>query len=72
MPSILILAVLVELVLVVLTSVFLTQPKLIFKAGPSRAQSLAYGAGVICFCLTFCWSVVLGILFHLNGLSIKV
>ncbi|NBU21862.1 hypothetical protein EBS43_10720 [bacterium] len=72
MPSILILAALIELVLIVLTSVFLTQPKLIFGSGPSRVQSVAYGAGLICFCLTFCWSVVLGILLHLNGLTIKV
>ena len=55
-----------------MTAVLIVQPQAIFRTASPRIQSIAFGAGMVSLCLTFCWSVVLGILLNLNGISIKI
>ena len=72
MSSILILAVFLECLLILMTAVLIVQPQAIFRTASPRIQSIAFGAGMVSLCLTFCWSVVLGILLNLNGITIKI
>jgi hypothetical protein len=60
----------VEVVLVFLTTFLLSQPQSVFKGASKPIQNFAFGSGVILIGLTFCWSVLLGIVSSLNQLAI--
>jgi hypothetical protein len=62
----------VEMSLIFLTTFLLTQPKLIFGKEPSLFRSFANWFGMFLLCVTFCWSVVVGIVFSLNNIVFQV
>ncbi len=62
----------VECMLIIVTTLLLSQPEFIFKSATIRIQSMAKWGGVFLLCLTFCWSIVLGIILSVNGLSLRI
>ncbi len=56
----------VELVLVLLTLLFLVRPRLFFKSESAALHLTLHWIGVIFFCLLFVWSVVVGVLVQLT------
>jgi integral membrane sensor domain MASE1 len=63
---------LIELAFIVVTVVFLIQPKVLFKSESSRLRSIANWGGMILLCLTFCWSVIVGIVLSHHGIIIGI
>lgn len=59
---------LIEFVMVTVTAIFLVQPEFIFSAQSESFRRHVSWFGVFLLGLTFCWSVILGITFGLNGL----
>jgi hypothetical protein len=58
----LIFAVVLEFWLVILTTMLLTQPSLVFRGHKGRPRLSVTVSGLFMLCVTFCWSVVLGCL----------
>ena len=63
---------LVEVILIVVTSTLLSQPRLLFPAGAARLRIAATWSGWMLLCLTFCWSVILGIVLTLHGITVQL
>ena len=72
MPRQVLFALLIEAVLVGLSTVLLVQPKMMFEGQTSTFKSVAKGSGFVILCLTFCWSVFLGAILALNAISIRI
>ncbi len=62
----------VEAVAVSLTSVFLLQPKFLFRRGAAQSRSGVRWVGMAFLCFTFCWSVIVGIVLTMNDVSFKI
>lgn len=72
MPEQVIVAKWVEIILVLLTSVFLVQPSMVFPNVSQKARQIATLLGVIFLCATFCWSVVFGAILFLNDMTLRI
>lgn len=72
MPKQVIFALVVESALILLTSVLLVRPSLIFKNQTSKVSQLAHTGGMVLLCVTFCWSVIVGCLLTLNSIVIRL
>lgn len=71
MPNSVMVAFSLESVLILVTTLALTQPKFFFRANSPRLQSLVNWVGMFLLCVTFCWSVVLGIVLSMNDVVIQ-
>jgi len=65
-------AVLIQLGLIVVTSILLAQPAMMFPAGSERMRSFMKAGGWLFLCVTFCWSVVVGCLLSLDVLILRI
>lgn len=65
-----ILAKAIEIILMVMTSILLIQPKVIFRV--SKPRPVFTWGGMLLLCITFCWSVVFGAILFMNDLTIKI
>ena len=72
MPNTVLIVLGIEALLMTVTTVFLTQPAVFFGSGPSRKVNLARWGGFFFLCVTFCWSVVVGIVMSVNELSFRL
>jgi hypothetical protein len=72
MPKQVIFALVVEAALILLTSLLLVQPRLIFTNQNTKISQLTQIGGGLFLCVTFCWSVVLGCLLTLNSIVIRL
>jgi len=72
MPNTVILAFSVEMALIALTSLMLIQPKFIFRQKTGKLKSFFKWGGLVFLCLTFCWSIVVGIVLSMNDLSLRI
>jgi hypothetical protein len=61
---------LIELALIALTLLLLIQPARLFKPNALKFRKAANWTGLILLCLTFCWSVVVGIVLTMNGFTL--
>lgn len=64
-----ILAIAVQAMLLFITTILLIQPRLLIGELTARARSIAFSCGIVFFCLSFCWSVILGSLWTLHRLT---
>lgn len=71
-PRPVIFALLVECVLILFTLLMLIQPKFAFHRVPDRVTKMAMTSGLVLLCLTFCWSVICGMLFTLYQVSLPL
>ena len=55
------LAVVVESLLIMITTLLLAQPRKVFEDRSSGLKKFAFFLGLICLLVTFIWSVALGI-----------
>ncbi len=62
----------IESVLVFMTAFFLVQPDVLFRLASQKIRTVVRWSGMLLLCLTFCWSVIVGIILSLNGLSLKI
>lgn len=69
MPITIIFVLLVEFALIALTMLLMAQPEIIFRSKSVRLQSFLHWGAMLLLCLTFCWSVVVGIVLTMNGLD---
>lgn len=72
LPKQVIFALIIECLMIILTTVFLAQPQTIFNNQSERAKSIVRIGGFFLLCLTFCWSVVFGTVLALNSIFIRV
>jgi hypothetical protein len=70
MPTSILWVMLIELMLIVLTLVLLIQPTRFFKPNAMKLRKTANWVGLVLLCLTFCWSVVVGIVLTMNGFTL--
>jgi hypothetical protein len=61
-------AIRIEVALIVLSSVFLVQPEMLFRGRSDRMRAVVSWAGFLALCVTFCWSVIFGCLLTLHHL----
>lgn len=77
MPRPILLATIVEILLIVGAIVFMVQPVWIVGRAIERGdkpvlKTVFNGIGIVLMSLTFCWSVILGVLLVLNGLTLRI
>lgn len=72
MPRQVLFALLIESSLIALTALLLTRPKMIFPNSSERGRLATWVGGLICLCITFCWSVVLGCILALNEVAVHI
>ena len=72
MPNNLILVLAVELALIVLTTLFLFQPKSLFGIKLDRMKMTFRWGGLLLLCVTFFWSIIIGIILSMNNLTIRL
>jgi hypothetical protein len=57
--------------MVLLTCLLVVQPESVFKNVSDQARQAYLYAGMISLCLTFCWSVIFGIVLTINNLLLR-
>lgn len=62
----------IEVALITLTTLLLIQPKSMFPSPSPTFKSIANWCGMFLLCVTFCWSVVVGIILSLNDFILRV
>ncbi len=72
MPSSVIFVLGIEMAFIFLTTLFLIQPRMIFKKVPLPIQLLFKWCGMFFLGLTFCWSIVVGVVLSMNNLSLHI
>ena len=72
MPGRISIILLIEMILVVSTTILLAQPKFLFRASSDTVKSVAQWGGMLLLCATFCWSVIVGIAVTMNGLILSL
>jgi hypothetical protein len=72
MPKQVIFALLIQCALIVMTTTLLAQPRIIFSDQSNKVRSIARGGGWVLLCITFCWSVVFGVILSLNAITIRI
>ena len=72
MPKPLLFVMLIEIALVLLTTLLLIQPKGIFRAISGRTQTIAHWGGMFLLGLTFCWSIVFGVILSMNEITFRL
>ncbi|HLD99413.1 MAG TPA: hypothetical protein VJB59_04100 [Bdellovibrionota bacterium] len=65
-------AMLIEVLMIGVTSLLLIQPVGIFGIGPSRIKAVSTWGGMVMLCVTFCWSVIFGCVLFLNSMTLKI
>lgn len=71
MPNSVFFSVAVELGLISFTSLVLTQPNFLIQVESKRGRSATAVIGGFFLCVTFCWSVVLGIVLYIHDIVIQ-
>ncbi len=71
MPNTVIFVLSVEGALILLTTLLLAQPRLLFHSSQGRTHVWARWGGIALLVLTFCWSVIAGIVLSINGFSLR-
>ena len=64
--------ILIEMMLVVVTTLLLAQPKVLFKTPSESIRKVANWGGMVLLCATFCWSVIVGISLTMNGFILTI
>ncbi len=75
MPSLspqLVFSLVTEITLVLITCLLVVQPESIFSGSSQGARRAAGYVGMVALCLTFCWSVIFGIVIALNNLDFRI
>jgi hypothetical protein len=72
MPSSVIFTLLVELAFISLTAYLLTRPKKMIQGQTLSVPSFFQWTGMFFLCVTFCWSVVFGIVLAMNDLFFQI
>jgi hypothetical protein len=72
MPNTLIFSLGVELALIIATTLLLIPPKAVFRVKLDRIRPGLRWGGIVFLCLTFCWSIVVGIVLSMNHLSFSL
>jgi integral membrane sensor domain MASE1 len=72
MPHSVIFVLMVEIILIVFTTILMAQPKKVFPSKSEKLRSFAHWVGMLLLCLTFCWSIVLGIVLATNDMIISI
>lgn len=63
---------LTEVILVLLTTLLLAQPRFAFRAPSEIVRQAASWAGMLLLCATFCWSIIVGIALTMNGFILSL
>ncbi len=58
--------------MVLSSALLLAQPRLIFRRLSSKTQTIARWGGMFLLGLTFCWSVIVGVVLSMNGMVIRI
>ncbi len=72
MPNTVFLSLVVESVFIVLTNLFLVQPKIIFGQNSQKARPWLKWVGLVLLSITFCWSIVVGIVLSINEMTFRL
>jgi hypothetical protein len=72
LPPQLIFATVTEIAMVLMSCLLVVQPESIFSGSSQGTRRAATYAGLVTLCLTFCWSVIFGIVLALNNLALRV
>jgi hypothetical protein len=72
LPPQLIFATTVEATLILMTSWLLVQPEAVFSEWSPESRKLATMAGLVLLCLTFCWSIIFGMVIVIQNLTIRM
>jgi hypothetical protein len=62
----------VEALLIVLTNLFLIKPAFLFRTENHRKSKVGRWGGLFFLCITFLWSVVVGMVMSLNEMSFSL
>ena len=62
----------IEAVLVLTSCFLVVQPESVFSGTSQGTRRLANYAGMLALCVTFCWSVIFGIVLTLNNLTLQI
>ncbi len=65
-------SVFIEIMMIGLSTLLLTQPKFFFRLASPKMTRVLTWVGLIVLVLTFCWSVVLGIVFAMNDMTFRL
>jgi hypothetical protein len=66
MPKQVMVSFFIEMGLIAVTLFFLVQPSLVFNKLHERTRVALTVSGLVMLCVTFCWSVILGIILTLH------
>lgn len=72
MPKQVLFCLTVELGLIFVTTLFLTQPGFIFPVRSDRTRIALTMSGYLLLCITFCWSVILGSVLTLTEFASRI
>ena len=71
-PPQLIFATVIEAAMILTSCFLVVQPESIFSGTTQDTRRLASYAGMLALCVTFCWSVIFGIVLALNNLTLQI
>lgn len=66
------LSIFIEGLLILLTILFLTQPRPFFRVESERSRNLLTVSGYFLLSVTFCWSVIFGCVLTLHHLTFRI
>jgi len=72
LPPQLIFAFVTEVAMILLSCLLVVQPESVFGGISQGSRRAATYAGLVSLCLTFCWSVIFGIVLALNNLELRI
>ena len=62
----------VEASLILVTTLLLTQPKWLFRTSHGKSIKSAKWGGLFFLAVTFCWSIIVGVILSVNNLSLRI
>ena len=72
LPPQLIFALVTEITMILLSCLLVVQPESFFGGSTQGVRRAATYVGMVALCLTFCWSVIFGIVLALNNLDLRI
>jgi hypothetical protein len=70
-PKQLAIAFAVEFFMILLSTILLTQPRSMFREPSPRVALAITSSGLVLLSLTFCWSIIFGVVLAMNGLELR-
>lgn len=68
----LLLSLAIEGALILVTLLFLVQPESLIRFRSDRGKAAARIWGLVLLCITFCWSVVLGCVYAIQSITMRL